>query len=511
MSEVARDRSTEMTSAVGVGEVRPRNHAAVAAMVIGVVLLTLLPLVPAPSPITEAGMGRIGLLLFATLWWVAAPVPLPVTTIAALAWGVLTGVLSVEEAFSADAGGIVWFIIGAFGLSAALEANGFSRRLALWFVNQPLVRGRPLGLLFMLWASAVIASSVMANVVVVVVWLALSSEIYSSLALQKGDQFAETNTMGLAWMANIGGIITPIGTPTNALGIGLIATATGRTVGFLTWSTVGLVAGVTLTLAAFLVVRYIARPDVSVLGTPRAGALLRAQQLALERRTPAQVRVLAWFIVAFVLWCLPDVVRVIAPGLAANRFLGNMDLAVPALLVPVAMCVMPSGRGDGSRLLTWETWARGVGWGMVVFIAGVLALGAALGARSTGIPVFLEQSVQPLVRGLPEYVLVFVLVLSVLAVTAVISNLVTVVAVVPPALAMAMAVDIADPVALGVVLTMCASLDYALPSGTTTNAIVAGTGWIRLGTMARNGFLLSLIQTVILTLVVYPIAKYVLN
>jgi di/tricarboxylate transporter len=76
---------------------------------------------------------------------------------------------------------------------------------------------------------------------------------------------------------------------------------------------------------------------------------------------------------------------------------------------------------------------------------------------------------------------------------------------------MAMAVDIADPVALGVVLTMCASLDYALPSGTTTNAIVAGTGWIRLGTMARNGAVLSLVQTVILTFVVYPIAKFVLN
>src|SRR5262245_50439853 len=102
MNDVAHDRRTEMAAAVGVGEVRPKNYAAVAAMFAGVLLLVLLPLVPAPPPITEAGMGRIGLLLFATLWWVAAPVPLPVTTIAALAWGVLTGVLSVEEAFSAD-------------------------------------------------------------------------------------------------------------------------------------------------------------------------------------------------------------------------------------------------------------------------------------------------------------------------------------------------------------------------------------------------------------------------
>jgi sodium-dependent dicarboxylate transporter 2/3/5 len=264
-------------------------------------------------------------------------------------------------------------------------------------------------------------------------------------------------------------------------------------------------------LAAFIVVRYFARPDVSVLGSPQTAALLRAQRQALEPRGPAQLRVLGWFVVAIVLWCLPDVVRLVAPQLAARSLLANMDLAVPALLVPVAMCLMRSGRPDGSRLLTWDAWARGVDWGMVVFIAGVLALGAAVAARTTGIPEFLERGIGPSVNGLPEYVFVFALVSAVLAVTAVISNLVTVVAVVPTALAMAQAVGTVDPVPLGVVLTMCASLDYALPSGTTTNAIVAATGWIRVGTMARNGALLSLIQTVILTFLVYPLAKLLLG
>ena len=477
----------------------------------GLLLLMLFHLLPPMAPITSIGMGRIGLLAFATLWWVGARVPLPVTTIAALACGVLTGVLSPSEAFAADTNGIVWFIIGAFGLSAALEANGFSRRLALWFVNLQWVQGRPFTLMFALWASAVLVSAVMSNVVVVMVFLPLATEIYASLGLSKGDTFAETNTMGLAWMANIGGIITPIGTPTNALGMGLIATATGQTVGFLAWSAVGIVAGVLLTLAAFIVVRYVARPDASVLGTRQTTALLQAQQQALEPRTRAQSRVLTWFAIAIVLWCLPDVMRLIAGDMALTRQLANLGLAVPALLVPVAMCLTPAGRTSGGRLLTWEAWAHGVDWGMVVFIAGVLALGAALGAPATGIPPFFEHQIQPMMSGLPEYVFVFALVVTVLTVTALISNLVTIAAVVPPALAMTVALDAADPIALGVILTMCASLDYALPSGTTTNAIVAGTGWIRLGRMARDGALLSLIQAFILTFLVYPMAKYVLQ
>ena len=53
---------------------------------------------------------------------------------------------------------------------------------------------------------------------------------------------------------------------------------------------------------------------------------------------------------------------------------------------------------------------------------------------------------------------------------------------------------IGDPLALGVVLGIAASLAYALPSGTTTNAIVAGTGWLRIGMMARIGTLLVLLH-----------------
>ena len=106
---------------------------------------------------------------------------------------------------------------------------------------------------------------------------------------------------------------------------------------------------------------------------------------------------------------------------------------------------MPDARRDetgGGRLLTWEAWAHGVDWGMVVFIAGVLALGASLGAPATGIPAFFERDIQPMVSGLPEYVFVFALVVTVLTVTAVISNLVTVVAVVPPAVAMSLALNV---------------------------------------------------------------------
>ena len=55
------------------------------------------------------------------------------------------------------------------------------------------------------------------------------------------------------------------------------------------------------------------------------------------------------------------------------------------------------------------------------------------------------------------------------------------------------------------------SLDYLLPSGTTTNAIVAGSGYLRVSTMVRHGIILFVIHTLLLAYVGYPLAKVVMG
>ena len=482
-----------------------------AGMAAGLVLLILCHLITPPDPITHVGMGRVGLLAFAILWWICAPVPLAVTTFAALGLGVGTGVLSLDEAFAANTSWVLWFLIGAFGLSAALESNGFNRRFALWFVNLPWLAGRPYALLFMFLTSTALMSGMMSNTVVTVVWLSLATTVYSALRLQKGDPFAEANTLGLAWLSNIGGVMTPIGTPGNAVTIGLIAGATGRTVGFAEWSIVGIVAVAFLAGSSFLVMRYVMRPDVSVITRGDSVAFLRSQQAALGSPDPAERWSVALFGLAIALWFVPDLLRLVLPEGTLPAVLGNMGLVVPALLVPVVMCMTPVDQPGRTRVLTWDEWVRGVDWGMVLFIGGVLALGTAIGAADAGVSTFLQQRLEPVLSGLSEYLFVFTLLTAVMLVTNVMSNLVTTAIFMPLGLTVSMSVGIGDPVALGVLLGMAPSLAYALPSGTTTNAIVAGTGWIRLGVMARAGAVLVVIHAIVLTWVVYPVAKFVLG
>jgi len=148
---------------------------------------------------------------------------------------------------------------------------------------------------------------------------------------------------------------------------------------------------------------------------------------------------------------------------------------------------------------------------MVLFIGGVLALGTAVGAPDSGLSAFLQSRMEPMASGLPEYLLVFVLVTAVMLVTNVMSNLVTTAVFMPIGLTLSMSVGIGNPIAIGILLGIAPSLAYALPAGTTTTAIVAGTGWIRLGVMARYGALLMIIHALLLTFCVYPFAKYILS
>jgi len=81
---------------------------------------------------------------------------------------------------------------------------------------------------------------------------------------------------------------------------------------------------------------------------------------------------------------------------------------------------------------------------------------------------------------------------------------------IPLGVTLAQEFGIADPVALGLTLGMGGCLAHLLPSGTASNAIVAGAGWLRVRVMLTQGLLILPVHTVVLTMVTYPVAKLVL-
>lgn len=486
----------------------PRHVVGVTA---GIVALAAMCALPPPAPITETGMARLGLLAFAVIWWVATPLPLAFTTLAVLALGIAIGALSVAGAFAHSSSWVLWFIVGSFGMAAALEATGVNRRFALAFLDMPFARGRSHRFLMAFLGSATIMSAFMANTVVAVIWLSLALKIYDMLRVAHADPLVEANTLGIAWAANIGGIATPVGNGTNAAAIALIAGATGVTVTFLQWTIIGTALTVLFLASALLVFRFSVPLGSNAFARPETAAFISDERRRLGPMPPAERWAIGWFVGAIFLWFAPDLASFIAPAGISTLLRNSLHMTVPALLIPVAMCLVPIRDPDRRFVLTWKEWMAGVDWGLVIFIGGVMGLGTAVGEEVTGLPSFVRAALEPSLGQLSERVFVLVMCAGVILVTSLISNMVTLAIFVPLGLTLSQSLGIADPVALGVVLGIGPSLDYLLPSGTTTNAIVAGSGFLRVSTMVRHGIILFVIHTLVLALVGYPLAKLVLG
>lgn len=486
----------------------PRHIAGLAA---GLIALAVMLVLPAPAPITDVGMARLGLLAFAIIWWVATPLPLAFTTLAMLGLGVALGAMSVNAAFAHSGSWILWFVIGAFGLAAALEATGVNRRFALAFLDLWFVRGHSRRFLMMFLVSATVMSAFMANTVVAVIWLSLALKIYDMLGVDHADPLVEANTLGIAWAANIGGIATPVGAGTNAPAIALIAAATGVTISFLQWTVIGVGLSILFLATALVVFRFSVPIGSDAFARPEATAFIADERRRLGPMPPVERWAVGWFVFAIFLWFLPDLARLVAPPHTADMVRASLHMSVPAILVPVLMCLVPVPDPNRRFVLTWPEWMQGVDWGLVIFIGGVMGLGTAVGEEATGLPEFIRAALQPTLGQLSEYTFVLVMCAGVILVTSVISNMVTLAIFLPLGLTLSQSLGIAEPVALGVVLGMGPSLDYLLPSGTTTNAIVVGSGYLRVATMVRHGIILFVIHSLLLAYVGYPLAKLVLG
>lgn len=477
----------------------------------GLAVLVAGQLLPPPAPITELGLARLGLLGFAICWWLLTPLPLAMTTVTALAAGVATGSLTVNGAFAHSGSWVLWFVMGSFGMAAALETTGLNRRVALAFLDAPWARGSSKRFLVMFLASATLMSAVMANTVVAVIWLALAVRIYAVLDVDRDDPLVECNTLGVAWAANIGGVATPIGNGTNIVAMGMIATATGVSISFLQWTLIGTALTIVFVLSAVALFWLGPAGRSRTLDRPEVARHIADERRAIGPMTVTERWAAAWMGVAIFLWFLPDLAAVTAPAPLAAALQRGLHMSVPAMLVPVAMCLLPVPGAAGARVLTWDRWMRGVDWPLLLFVGGVMGLGNAVGDDGTGVAAFMRAAVEPVLGGLSEYAFVFVMSLTVIAMTAVLSNMVTLTVLLPLGVTMARAIGVADPAAIGFILGVGVSLDYSLPSGTTTNAIAAGSGYLRVSTMIRYGIPLSFVHAILLTFIGYPLAKLILG
>ena len=112
-----------------------------------------------------------------------------------------------------------------------------------------------------------------------------------------------------------------------------------------------------------------------------------------------------------------------------------------------------------------------------------------------------------LLDGINLFLLVFILIASVNFLTEITSNLATTAMLLPILYPMAMTIDV-HPFILMVSAAVAASCAFMLPVATPPNAVVFGSGYLRIPDMVRVGIWMNVLSIILLSVFVYYVLPY---
>lgn len=358
---------------------------------------------------------------------------------------------------------LIWLFFGGFVLAAAAAKAGLDRHLARRMLR--LSGSKPAGILAGVMGLTFLLSMFMSNTATTAMMLGVLTPLV--YALREDDPFREGLLLGLCSAANLGGMASLIGTPPNAIAVGLLAERGAANISFLKWLMLG---GPPAVVLAFLAYGWLLRRF------PSAEQELPLTRLGLD--SPSGT-------IALMRWQRWTVVGVFAAtvGLWMTSSLHGLPTTTVSLLPLVVF--------TATGVISAED-VRGLAWDVLLLIAGGLALGSSMSV--TGLADWLVAAL-PL-DGLAPNVLAFVLAYFCLMLSNFMSNTAAANILVPLAIALVPG----QAALLAVPLALAASAASALPISTPPNAIAFSRGIIKAKNMLHLGLLLGLVAPAMATL-----------
>ncbi|MGV6801958.1 MAG: SLC13 family permease [bacterium] len=472
---------------------------------LGLLCFGLLLFMPRPDGLSAEGQVVLALTALMAIWWVSEAIPIPVTALLPLVILPLFGVMPIATAAIPYASKIVLLLMGGFIIAKSVERWQLHRRIALTIVSK--FGSRPSALIagFML-ASAVLSMWISNTATTIMLApIALSTAQAVTGSTRKGEALTIALLLGIAWAASIGGLGTPVGTPTNLIVIEYLDQNFGIEISFDQWMQLGLPVVAVLLPAAWLVLtRWGIRLPAQ---TGAAGHSVVTEALAaLGKMRAPEARVLMVFSLIALLWVFRrPISHLDIAGL--TPFAGLTDHVI-AIAGAILVFLIPSGckSEKDTALLDWES-AQQIPWGVLLLFGGGLSLASAI--TSSGMAVWLGDQMHGITT-LPLIIIILIIVTFVIFATELTSNVATASALLPVIGAIALKGE-ADPLLLAAPVAMAASCAFMLPIATGPNAIVFASGEFSVQKMAMTGLRLNLLAIALITGTIYLLAPRVLG
>jgi sodium-dependent dicarboxylate transporter 2/3/5 len=446
-------------------------------------------------------------LLGVVVLWITEPVPIPVGGFIGVAAIVLLGVAPADDVLAPFGSSTVFTFIGAFILAQAMLKHGVARRFAMFVLDLPGVGRSTFRVAIAFGAITCLLSAFVSNTATVAMLLPTAIGILTVIAklLQSTGVVHEgfdplrlrvgaAVMLMLAYGASVGGLLTPVGSPPNLIGRGLIEEATGTRISFLDWVIMAAPICLLMFVALCVVILLLNKPETRRL--EGVEEYVDEERAKLGKFSVAERNTVIAFLVTVTLWITPGVVALVAgtESSAYTTVSDRLDEGIVAVLGAALLFLLPTRWEDREFTMRWSD-AQQIDWGTIVLFGTGIIFGSLL--ESSGLAETIGNGASDkLGLGSSFAITLFAALLAIL-VSETTSNTASAAVVVPIVIPIAMAAGV-DPFVPALAATFAASFGFMLPVSTPQNAIVYGSGTVPITTMIRTGFSFDVLGAVLI-------------
>jgi sodium-dependent dicarboxylate transporter 2/3/5 len=468
-------------------------------LVVGPALFLILAV--APIPISRAAHNLAAIMAMVVVLWVTEALPLAVTALLGPTLAVILGVAPARAAFSSFADPVIFVFLGGFILAEGMFVHGLDRRIAFTALSRPWAGASSGRILIAFGGVTTLISMWMSNTATTAMMYPIALSIAAHLArtgTTGAQQFALVMMLITSFGASIGGMATPVGTPPNLIGIGMLERFLGLEVTFFQWMLIGVPAMVIMFAAVALQFYFAGARGIAL--APDSTRRLAEEMRKLGPMSRGQRNVIVAFGVTVMLWIAPGVFAIL--GLANTAFARTYDRVMPesvaALVGALLLFLLPLDWRKRRFTLSWDEAAR-IEWGIVMLYGGGLALGEM--AFQTGLAEAVGEGITAWLPSHTPAALTLLFTGVALVLSEATSNTAAANVVVPIAIAVAQAAGV-RPIEPALGATLGASMGFMMPVSTPPNAIVYSSGYVPITAMMRYGILLDIVGFVVITALV---------
>jgi len=433
--------------------------------------------------------------LWIATWWITEAIPIPVTSLLPLVLFPLTGGLDLKLTASSYGDKIIYFYMAGFFLAIAMEKWNLHKRIALNIINVVGYNKKSMVLGFMI--ATAFLSMWLSNTSTSIMMLPIGIAIVSQVSLKNNilnSNFGKVLMLGIAYSASIGGFATIYGTPPNLILLSNIEEYFNLSIDFFSWFIMAFpLSCILLFICWYYLVNF--SFDLSSLSNV-SKKTISSQIKELGKIKYEEKGVLLIFIV-FILGLLFKQF--------ISEFIPQIDDTIIAISIAIFLFLIKSSDGE-NNLIEWSDGVK-LPWGIILLFGGGLSIATAM--KSSGLALWIGELAYN-IDSLDLILIVLIIVMIVNFLTEITSNLATVSMLLPILASISISLGI-HPYIIMVSATIAASCAFMLPVATPPNAVVFGSGYLKMTDMVKTGLVMNVISIVIVSLYVYFVLPMLWN